>query len=450
MVLCARPRFVALALFVSALGCVTDPTGVRLILDTDLPIDQPLTIRVFIRQGDVAIDSTTSRPEQTWARGRGDGGITLPASFGIVPAADQARDGLTTVLVEGQSGGLLLRRLVRFRFVPNQTLTVRVFLTGRCALERAGCTTTTRCTRQTFCEERAQTCGDDGECVDVTQTGIGDGGMRDVSTTDIATADLSRIDARDACVPDCTVRGCGQSDGCGGVCMSGTCGPNETCALGTCVCATGFSRCGAAGTCRPAADVECAPSASRVQACGNCGQRTDNCDGTCHWIAGACVEPPGACAPGATRNGPCGRCGTQAQSCSMACQWANAGVCMEPASACTGGAVESRACGNCGTSRRTCSALCQWSAWGACVEPAGACAPGSARAGTCDPCSQQVCNASCQWAGCTLRPGNACENRGGLNARSCSACACGLQWCLPSCQWSTACTSCCSTCGGCS
>lgn len=102
-----------------------------------------------------------------------------------------------------------------------------------------------------------------------------------------------------------------------------------------------------------------------------------------------------------------------------------------------------RACGNCG--RQTCTPSCTWGGCGS----EGACAPGQTRGEGCDPCSQQVCNGSCQWGGCQLRPGAACEFRGGRNNRGCSRCRCGLQWCLNSCQWSTDCTSCCTSCGGC-
>lgn len=141
----------------------------------------------------------------------------------------------------------------------------------------------------------------------------------------------------------------------------------------------------------------------------------------------------GECAPGASR--ACGNCGRQ--SCTERCTW---GTCAGEG-ACAAGT--SRGCGNCG--RQSCTAGCTWGACGG----EGACAPGQTRGTGCDPCSQQVCNGSCQWGGCQLRPGAACEYRGGRNNRGCGQCRCGLQWCLDSCQWSTSCVSCCTTCGGC-
>lgn len=170
----------------------------------------------------------------------------------------------------------------------------------------------------------------------------------------------------------------------------------------------------------------CTPG--QTQACGSCGSQT--CTISCAW--GTCMGT-GSCMPGQTQ--ACGRCGTQ--SCTTGCGWSTCGgegVCMPG---------QTQRCGRCGT--QTCTAGC---AWGTCTAE-GPCAAGATRAGTCDSCAQEVCSASCTWGACTLRPGNACEYRAGVNARACSACMCGRQWCLSSCQWSTACTSCCSSCGGC-
>lgn len=172
---------------------------------------------------------------------------------------------------------------------------------------------------------------------------------------------------------------------------------------------------------------ECVPGF--VQSCGRCG--VQRCLDDCRW--GTCASE-GECMASATRT--CNGCGTQ--TCTDTCSW---GACSATSGVCTPGAT--RACGNCGT--QTCTAGC---AWGACTAQ-GPCAQGATQQGACDACSQQVCGSNCQWGGCALRAGNACEYRGGRNSRACSACRCGLQWCLPSCQWSTACTSCCSTCGGC-
>lgn len=170
----------------------------------------------------------------------------------------------------------------------------------------------------------------------------------------------------------------------------------------------------------------CAPG--MVQPCGRCGLQ--RCLDDCRW--GTCASE-GECAAGMTR--ACGGCGMQ--TCSPTCAWGACGG----GGACTPGMT--RPCGNCGT--QTCDASC---GWGACTGQ-GPCAPGATQQGACDGCSRQTCGTNCQWGGCALRPGNACDYRSGTNSRSCSACACGRQWCLATCQWSTACTSCCTTCGGC-
>jgi hypothetical protein len=171
---------------------------------------------------------------------------------------------------------------------------------------------------------------------------------------------------------------------------------------------------------------ECLPG--MAQACGNCGSQ--RCGTDCRW--GPCVGE-GACRAGATQ--PCGGCGMQ--RCTDACAW---GACTAMG-ACSPGMT--RPCGRCGTQR--CTDACDW---GACSGE-GPCTPGATQAGSCDRCAQQTCGGNCQWGGCALRPGNACEYRNGVHNRGCSACRCGLQWCLPTCQWSTACTSCCTSCGGC-
>jgi hypothetical protein len=161
---------------------------------------------------------------------------------------------------------------------------------------------------------------------------------------------------------------------------------------------------------RPAADLGCGAMPGRacdpgaIEACGNCGTR--RCGDSCEWSA---CTGGGVCAAGATRTQPCGNCGSQTQRCSASCAWENSG-------GCAGG---------------------------------GPCAPGATQGGGCDPCSQQVCQSNCNWGGCGLRPGAACEYQAGRHHRDCGACRCGLQFCLASCQWSTSCVSCCTTCGGC-
>lgn len=208
---------------------------------------------------------------------------------------------------------------------------------------------------------------------------------------------------------------------------------------------------------------ECAPGATddETQSCGCSGggiqTRTRTCGSDCRWGAfgafGAC-STGGECMAGdsETRTTGCGSCGSkpQTRTCGTDCTWGawtDTGSCAGEG-VCAPGQTESRSvgCGNCGSQAqtRTCSGSCAWEGWtnsGTCGGQ-GACAPGATRAGGCDGCSHQVCNGSCNWGGCTLRPGNACNHEGGTNFRCCGAGR--SQFCLPSCQWSTDCSTACS------
>ena len=153
-----------------------------------------------------------------------------------------------------------------------------------------------------------------------------------------------------------------------------------------------------------------------------------------------CGALPGSCVPGTTQ--PCGHCGMQL--CGAGCTWS---ACMGQG-VCAAGTSRTQPCGNCGAQSQRCSAACAWESVGSCAG-SGPCAPGATQGGGCDPCSQQVCQSNCNWGGCALRGGSACEYQAGRNHRACGACRCGLQFCLNSCQWSTSCVSCCTSCGGC-
>jgi hypothetical protein len=389
-----------------------------------------------------------------------DAGITLPASFAIVPAQAGPRDSLVTLLVEGDTGNERLRRTIRFRLVAQQRSTIPVFLTARCIAPDTRCQMASPCTRQDYCEEQGETCGSDGECVSLLQTLDRDASLPNGS-----------------CVPYCTNVACGASDGCGGTCLTGDCGGNGVCQNGVCVCGTGDAVCGA--TCLPAASIACQPGMMESQPCGACGTQTRTCGTDCQWGSWDVCTGEGACMPGSTRVQDCGACGTQSAACGVDCQWGAWGTC--GGTGCTPGDTQTQSCGNCGTQTRSCISSCQWSAWSTCngqgvctpgaVDRAGCgdcgthsrtctsacawgsfgtctgqgCSPGSTRQGSCDPCAHQTCTSSCTWGACGLDSGAACTYLSGTHHRSCSRCACGLQFCLSSCQWSTGCV---SFCGG--
>lgn len=175
--------------------------------------------------------------------------------------------------------------------------------------------------------------------------------------------------------------------------------------------------------------------------------------------AGPC---PGECAPGETseETQACGQCNEGVQrrtrTCGDDCRWGELGAFgnCETGATCTPGQTdrEQDACGNCNlgsrSRTRTCNGTtCTWDAFGAwsSCSGGGECAAGDTRAGGCDGCSHQVCSGSCNWGGCTLRPGNQCEWRSGTHFRCCGTDR--WEYCLSSCQWSGNCAVC--SCGAC-
>lgn len=126
--------------------------------------------------------------------------------------------------------------------------------------------------------------------------------------------------------------------------------------------------------------------------CGNCGQRSGDCDP----MTGlrACVEPAGACTPEASQ--VCSNAaGSGTQSCSRDCRWSECQIsslnCTEPLDT---------PCGNCGVRMGECDPR---TGLRACLEPVGACAPEtnqecSSAAGS----GRQSCSSDCRWSECQL------------------------------------------------
>lgn len=454
-----------------ASGCVVPATLVEVIVETDMPGDGPFDLRVYAREGD--------RPFGTDTPARSNASINMVArylrngsapSFVLVPRQGAARDGSMTARIEAESGETVLRRDVRFRFVPNQHGYLRIVLRSACALPDTRCRVVEPCTRQAVCEENGQTCGDNGACV---STLVAPSGTRPRPVVPPPFDGGTAVEGgADACVPTCPGVRCGESDGCGGVC-NGPCAGGERCVDGRCECSPGFTSCG--GMCRPDAEVECTMGMTRAMSCGACGTRMDSCGADCRWSSGMCsgggscmpgenqsercgncgsrsrscqadctwgafgaCSGEGACAAGQSQSQACGNCGTQTRMCQADCSWGTYSAC-SGAGPCSPGQTQTQACGNCGTQSRTCAGTCQWPAWGACTGQ-GVCAAGSTRAG-CDRCGVEVCSASCTWGACQPSAGSQCLHSGGTNYRSCSRCRNGAQFCLSSCVWSTACCS---------
>ncbi len=330
---------IALAL---AGACTYPSTEVLVVVDTDMPVSQQLTVSITTRRG--ASDITTAtRPDRTFVVGGRDAGIGLPASFAIVPHDGDPRDSLVTLRVEARSGAIVLRRIARFRFTSRQSTTVPVFLTLRCVTPVTGCTHKSPCTQQDLCEERGEACGAEGMCVPLATMTMptGDAGTVHMDAAFDARDASSEADVRDAndvhdasdiqSMPDAA--GCSAGEhACRGSCIpsgaccdDGECGANHTCSSGACVCAAGTRDCN--GSCIPSgnccSDGEC--GANRVCAGGACGctAGTRDCNGGCIPSGNCCSD--GDC--GANRVCAGGACGCAAGTRSCGAQCIPAGAC---------------------------------------------------------------------------------------------------------------------------
>ncbi|MDP3274493.1 MAG: hypothetical protein Q8Q09_04810 [Deltaproteobacteria bacterium] len=462
-------------------SCALPATQVEVLIATDFPEESPMSLRVFMREGERTFASTLTRPAHEFnplpRTIRGE----VP-SFTLQPMAGSPRDSVVSVRFEAQSGGILVRRDVRFRFLPNQHGYLRILLRAACGSTDTRCRRTEPCTRQAYCEENNQTCGAQGACVslpvvpsldrNVPFEPISPSGM-DASVDAEPLDDVSTPPPDSACAPSCAGRLCGEDNGCGTPCLDGPCADGEACMAGVCQCAAGFVSC--AGACLPMADVQCRAGETRMQSCGTCGSRTDRCGAMCRWEVGSC-SGGGTCMPGEMQSEPCGTCGSRARACSASCDWGAWGSCSgggectagmsqtqacgtcgsqsrscsascswgpwgscSSSGVCTPGQTQSQACGNCGSQTRSCTSSCGWGGWSACTG-GGVCTPGTRMAG-CDRCGEQVCSSACSWGSCQPRSGSQCLHMGGSNYRSCTRCRNGAQFCLGTCVWSTACCS---------
>jgi hypothetical protein len=171
---------------------VLPATQVQITVDTDIPLQVAAALRVTVRWTE---NSAPIVREYRWDRagaprlrtvfdgGTQDSGLRLdgdldaatislgeaqfPASFTVIPAmdrSDRAFDATVELLLEN---GITVRRMVQ-RSLRSGTQHVEIFLAARCVDPATGCRTQP-CLRQTLCEERGQTCGEEGLCVTLTQ-----------------------------------------------------------------------------------------------------------------------------------------------------------------------------------------------------------------------------------------------------------------------------------------
>lgn len=178
-------------------SCRYPATSVLFVLGSDAPPERSLRLeaRVWrVGEPEPSAGSTLSSMNLTE-----DG----EAMFSVVPRGEP-RSQAVQVRLEATLASTptqptqVLRRTLRFAFTPNVTLYQRVFFAMACLNPSTDCrNSTSGCTVQDACEERGQTCGDNGACVpiDVAPEMIPDGGLpRDVFSRD-ATLDVSPEDS---------------------------------------------------------------------------------------------------------------------------------------------------------------------------------------------------------------------------------------------------------------
>lgn len=129
-------------------------------------------------------------------------------SFTVTPNPQRADSQTVQLLIQMELGAsgiapsqTLLRR-VRFSFAPRVPSYLRVFLRTECLNPSNECTQNAEpCTVQRVCEERGQTCGDEGTCVsiDTPPMPITDAGVPPI---DVVAEDRPAIDATDATIRD--------------------------------------------------------------------------------------------------------------------------------------------------------------------------------------------------------------------------------------------------------
>ena len=250
-------------------ACVTHATGVVVSLDTDAPPDQLERVTVWVLDGTVPRDAGNGVDLV-----RDGGHLALPASFGITPAPGQSHDGVALVRIDAQlapesPGGepRHLTRTARFRFVPETTARLPVFLSVLCGAADTGCTSVpaAHCTRSVHCAEMpGQTCGESGRCVaDSVRPDVPDAAQCASGTTSCA----------GGCVAtDSDPGNCGA---CGVVCASGMC------MAGVCAaaCTSSQTRCGGA----------CVDTASDVANCGACAHACAFANASAACANGACA-----------------------------------------------------------------------------------------------------------------------------------------------------------------
>lgn len=340
-------RLVGLSLATSlGSACVYPPTSLLVLLDTDVPAERAMSVRVTARA-----PNSTMGAQRDWLFSTTTGQL-LPASFALVPRAGGALDETVTLEVEARVAPLVLgdppvvlRTGAQPRFVPHDPQTVRIFLSLQCASATVGCRSVSAadCTQQVLCEEQGQVCGEGGRCrtlvtnttpfrpdaggdsttSDASSTSCGDGVCNGRETCSSCSADCGR------CAASCGDGACNGGEDCGSCprdcgacapsCGNRACDGGETCTscpqdCRACPCPSGQSRC--SGTCVDTATDRnnCGACATSCPASASCRSGACQCTNTSLRLCGArCVDLQNDVAN-------CGSCGNACASGQMCTQ----------------------------------------------------------------------------------------------------------------------------------
>jgi hypothetical protein len=458
-----RSRYATLAgtvaLFALALGaCTTDPTEVIVRVSTDAPPGRAMTVTATVHQ---ASNPGGAGQIRSWTRAV-DGGmhapagstITFPATFAIVPAADQPRDEevvlvLDAVLAPANLGDppVQFRRIARFQFVPHRRTTLNIFLALGCGNAATDCTTVpaSRCTVSVACEEQGRTCGDHATCVSaVTQPTTDDASTGDATAMSDVVPDLvcpatcpNAANARGQCIAGiCTLRCDPNFEDCDGNAANGceinlltstsncgncgrACPVGQFCATGTCIanCLTGQTACGGG----------CVTLTTDTQNCGTCG---NICPTPANGISTCAMGMCGIrCNPGFA---DCNHMAADGCETNILTSVGNCGSC---GTVCTGGGSSTPMCvaGSCGIACAPGRADCDHLSSNGCeVDTTTSTANCGACGHTCpNPanatglCSSSVCGITCTpgFGNCDGNDANGCETNLNTDAAHCGACA---------------------------
>ncbi|MDP3278855.1 MAG: integrin alpha [Deltaproteobacteria bacterium] len=153
-------------------GCRARPTQVVLSMDSNVRPSRAMTLSIFTRTGDLSV-ADLRMFEGSLTRLNNSQRPLFPGSVGLVPSPQGPRAGLLNVYTvlevaaEGGQPAVRIERLQRVTLIEHVPQRARIFFNLACGDRATGCLSANpeQCTVARRCLERAQTCGDEGECV---------------------------------------------------------------------------------------------------------------------------------------------------------------------------------------------------------------------------------------------------------------------------------------------